>query len=112
MTCSRILIARTILFTSIVCLAILGCERSAAQAPGDQGSIASPQRLSNPPEARSPVDLSAVNDPRTGKAAFSFRGREDPPVIRALPGEDIRLTYVNAMSTDSHESASTVHAAT
>ncbi|MGA8730581.1 MAG: multicopper oxidase domain-containing protein, partial [Terracidiphilus sp.] len=103
MTCSRILIARTILFTSIVCLAILGCERSAAQAPGDQGSIASPQRLSNPPEARSPVDLSAVNDPRTGKAAFSFRGREEPPVIRALPGEDIRLTYVNAMSTDSHE---------
>jgi FtsP/CotA-like multicopper oxidase with cupredoxin domain len=59
--------------------------------------------LSNPPEAQSSIVLTAINDPNTGKAAFSFEGRENPPVIRAAPGEDIRLTYVNAMSTDSHE---------
>jgi suppressor of ftsI len=59
--------------------------------------------LSNPPDARSPLILKAVNDPQTGKGAFSFDGREDPPVIRARPGEDIRLTYINAMSTHSGE---------
>jgi FtsP/CotA-like multicopper oxidase with cupredoxin domain len=57
----------------------------------------------DPPEARSPVSLKAINDPHTGKAAFSFNGREDPPVIRANPGEDIHLTYTNAMSTHSQE---------
>jgi len=35
--------------------------------------------------------------------AFSFNGREEPPVIRASPGEDIRLSYVNQMSADSKE---------
>ena len=59
--------------------------------------------MSDPPETRSPVSLKAINDPDTGKAAFSFNGREDPPVIRANPGEDIRLTYTNAMSTHSQE---------
>ena len=62
-----------------------------------------PVTVSDPPEARSPVSLKAINDPETGKAAFSFNGREDPPVIRASPGEDIRLTYTNAMSTHSQE---------
>jgi FtsP/CotA-like multicopper oxidase with cupredoxin domain len=65
--------------------------------------IASSPIVSDPPEARSPIVLTAVNDPHTGKAAFSYNGREDPPVIRAEPGENIRLTYVNAMSTDSQE---------
>jgi FtsP/CotA-like multicopper oxidase with cupredoxin domain len=59
--------------------------------------------VSDPPEAHSPLVLTAVNDPQTGKAAFSYDGREDPPVIRANPGEDIRLTYINEMSTHSHE---------
>ena len=59
--------------------------------------------VSNPPDARSPLILKAVNDPQTGKGAFSFDGREDPPVIRARPGEDIRLTYTNGMSTHSGE---------
>jgi FtsP/CotA-like multicopper oxidase with cupredoxin domain len=62
-----------------------------------------PSLLSNPPEARSPIILTAINDAHTGKAAFLFQGRENPPVIRASPGEDIRLTYVNAMSPNSHE---------
>jgi FtsP/CotA-like multicopper oxidase with cupredoxin domain len=59
--------------------------------------------LSDPPSTRSPLVLTAVNDPHTGKAAFSFDGREDAPVIRVKPGAPIRLTYVNAMSTHSRE---------
>jgi suppressor of ftsI len=62
-----------------------------------------PVLVSDPPETRSPVSLKAINDPETGKAAFSFHEREDPPVIRANPGEDIHLTYTNAMSTHSQE---------
>jgi FtsP/CotA-like multicopper oxidase with cupredoxin domain len=91
------------LLTCFFCHAMLGCVTVAAQGGSAPGTIASPPLLSNPPEARSPVVLTAVNDPRTGKAAFLFKGREDPPVIRAAPGEEIRLTYVNAMSTDSRE---------
>lgn len=48
--------------------------------------------LSNPPEARSFIVLTAINDPHTEKMAFSFNWREDSSVIRATPGEDIRLT--------------------
>jgi suppressor of ftsI len=59
--------------------------------------------LSNPPEARSPIVLTAINDSQTGKAAFSFNGREDPPSFERAPEKNIRLTYENAMSTDSHE---------
>jgi FtsP/CotA-like multicopper oxidase with cupredoxin domain len=82
---------------------MLECVRLTAQAIAAPALIASAPVLSNPPEARSPMILSAINDPDTGKAAFSFNGHEDPPVIRAVPGEDIRLTYVNAMARDSHE---------
>ncbi len=56
-----------------------------------------------PPDARSPVRLSAINDPRTGLASIGFRGGEDPPVIRAEPGQIIKITYVNEMSKDSKE---------
>jgi len=91
------------LLTCLFCGAVLGCVTVAAQAGPAAGTIASPPLFSNPPEARSPVVLTAINDPHTGRGAFSFNGREDPPVIRAKPGEDIRLTYVNAMSTDAHE---------
>jgi suppressor of ftsI len=87
---------------SITC-AMSSSMRLTAQAVTAPGSVASPPLLSNMPEARSPFVLTAVNDPHTGKAAFSFNGHEDPPVIRTAPGEDIRLTYVNAMAKDSHE---------
>jgi len=59
--------------------------------------------FSNPPEAHSPIALAAINDPKTGKAAFWFEGREASPGIRAMPGEDIRITYVNATSDHSQE---------
>jgi suppressor of ftsI len=74
-----------------------------AQSPISGGEVSQPSLLSDPPETRSPFVLRAINDPDTGKAAFSFAGQEDPPVIRARPGEDIRLTYINGMSTHSQE---------
>jgi suppressor of ftsI len=83
--------------TFLACLACLFCGgHLEAQGP-------KPVLLADPPEARSPVSLKAINDPHTGKAAFSYEGREDPPVIRAHPGEDLHLTYTNAMSTHSQE---------
>jgi suppressor of ftsI len=74
-----------------------------AQSPVPGTDASRPPLLSDPPETRSPFVLRAINDPDTGKAAFSFAGRENPPVIRARPGEDIRLTYINEMSTHSQE---------
>jgi FtsP/CotA-like multicopper oxidase with cupredoxin domain len=55
------------------------------------------------PEATSPVALSAVNDPVTGKSAFSFDGKEIPPVIRSAPGSKIQIEYLNKMSRSSKE---------
>ncbi len=103
MVSSRTSMVRTISFVCGMCIAIFGSMRTAAQGPTASGENSTPPLLSNPPEARSPIVLSAINDPNTGRAAFSFNGREDAPVIHANPGEDIRLTYVNAMSTNSHE---------
>jgi len=103
MISSRTSTVGTMSFACVLCLAMCGSRRLSAQAVATPGSADSQPLLSNPPEARSPIDLTAVNDPDTGKAAFLFKGREDPPVIRAVPGEDIRISYVNAMATDSHE---------
>jgi len=64
---------------------------------------ASSRDLPQPPEVRRPFVLDAVNDPTTGKAAFSFRGREIPPVIRTKPGGHIRVDYANRMSSKSTE---------
>ena len=95
--------ARRNSITWLTCFAILGSMRLEAQVVAASTQNLSPAIISNPPEARSPIVLTAINDPQSGKAAFSFNGREDPPVIRAAPGENIQLKYVNAMSTDSHE---------
>src|SRR6202140_4225300 len=59
--------------------------------------------LSELPEAKSPFTLFAENNPVTGKSAFSFDGKEIPPVIRSSPGSKIKLEYLNRMSTDSKE---------
>ena len=90
----------------LACVTCLGLFCGVQLEAGDRLSpvnASKPVLVSDPPEIRSPVSLKAINDPETGKAAFSFHGREDPPVIRANPGEDIRLTYTNAMSTHSQE---------
>jgi suppressor of ftsI len=64
------------------------------------------QTITDPPTAQSPIELSAVTD-STGRAAFSFEGKQDPPVIRASPGDSIRLTYRNEMSPTIHGKCAT-----
>jgi suppressor of ftsI len=56
------------------------------------------QIVTDPPTAHSPITLSAINDPVTGRTAFSFEGEQEPPVIRARPGDSVRITYRNEMS--------------
>ena len=81
----RTLNANSSLFARLTCFALLGSLPLVAQIAATQSQTAPPQPLSEPPEARSPIVLTAINDPDTGKAAFSFQGREDPLVIRANP---------------------------
>jgi suppressor of ftsI len=87
----------------LACLSLLCCIQMRAQSTLKPVKVSQQVLLSDPPSTRSPLLLTAVNDPHTGKAAFSFDGREDAPVIRGRPGELIRLTYVNAMSPHSRE---------
>jgi suppressor of ftsI len=90
-------------FMCVMCIGLFCSAQQEAQNPIGPMTASKAVLLPDPPEARSPVSLKAINDPRTGKSAFLFDGRETPPVIRARPGEDIRLTYTNAMSTHSQE---------
>jgi hypothetical protein len=87
----------------VTCLGLFYGVQLEAGGPSSAIAVSKPVLVSDPPETRSPVSLKAINDPTTGKAAFTFNGREDPPVIRANPGEDIHLSYTNAMSTHSQE---------
>src|ERR1700691_196388 len=87
----------------VTCLGLFNGVQLEAGGPSSAITVSKPVLVSDPPETRSPVSLKAINDPHNGKAAFSFNGREDPPVIRANPGEDVHLTYTNAMSTHSQE---------
>jgi suppressor of ftsI len=87
----------------VTCLTLFGYVELAAQAPLTSAKVSRPVLLSDPTPTRSPVLLKAVNDPHTGKGAFWFDGREDAPAIRIKPGEDMRLTYMNVMSTHSQE---------
>jgi len=65
------------------------------------------QIVTDPPEAHSPVTLLAVSDRESGRMAFAFAGKEQAPVLRALPGESIRITYTNAMAPTSTEKCAT-----
>jgi suppressor of ftsI len=65
------------------------------------------QIVADPPTAHSPIRLSAVSDPTTGRSAFSFEGKHEPPVIRAVPGDSIRITYRNEMSSTTHSKCAT-----
>jgi len=55
------------------------------------------------PEVKSPFTLLAVNDPDTGKSSFSYGGKDVAPVIRAMPGTQIRIDYVNRLAPHSNE---------
>jgi FtsP/CotA-like multicopper oxidase with cupredoxin domain len=74
----------------------------AAQAQGISRDDKRAQ-LPNLPEATSRLTLLAVNDPVTGKSAFSFEGKEIPPLIRSSPGSTIEIEYLNRMSRNSKE---------
>ena len=84
---------------TLAAVSLIGAFALQAQTPGPKERT----QLPTPPVARSPFVLEAVTDPATGKSAFSFAGKEVPPVIRAAPGEQIRLEYRNRMSTTSQE---------
>jgi suppressor of ftsI len=89
-----------------VCAAIWGavalCGLSNASRALEAASQATP--VLDPPAARSPVVLDAVNDRETGRAAFRFQGEESPPVIMAYPGETLTIVYRNEMASHSGES--------
>ncbi len=55
------------------------------------------------PEVKSPFTLLAVNSPDTGKSSFSYAGKEVAPVVRATPGSQIKIDYVNRMAAHSNE---------
>lgn len=88
-------------------IAAPACLQMAAQTDGASAQPDSARALAEPPEVRSPVVLTAINDPATGKTAFLFNGSEEPPVIRAAPGQHLRVTYINKM--DKHSQEQCVH---
>jgi hypothetical protein len=100
MATTRQTVASGSVFAGLICWGLLCDGHLLAQGPATGTNVLSSPLLSNPPEACSPVILTAINDPQTGKAAFLFDGREDPPVIQASPGEkyssDIHERDVNA----------------
>src|SRR6267143_1913102 len=75
-----------------VFLAALGCAQTVS--------------LPEPPQARATnhgvsLTLRAVNE--NGRDAFAFNGRTVPPVIRAFPGDVLRIDYVNDLPAQSSE---------
>jgi suppressor of ftsI len=62
--------------------------------------------LPQPPQVRAKnhvvsVTLHAVNE--NGKDAFAFNGKTVPPVIRASPGDILKITYINDLPSKSSE---------
>ena len=91
----------TILFLASVTLAeniCFGQQRASSDAAFGTG-----QTLPTEPVARSPLTLEAVTDKNDVKNSFRYKSREIPPVIRAYPGETVRIRYVNRMSPHSKE---------
>jgi suppressor of ftsI len=85
-------------FAVLLCLSIHPKLQAQPSGPSSGGVT-----LPTLPEVRRPFVLDAVSDPKSGESAFSFEGREIPPIIRAKPGGQIRVEYVNRMSTKSTE---------
>jgi hypothetical protein len=62
--------ARKHSFTFAMCLAVIGGMPSTTAVVLAQSKIASRPLLSSPPEARSPIVLTAVNDSQTARRPF------------------------------------------
>jgi|SRR5579864_5411919 len=61
------------------------------------------QVVADPPEVSGPFTLVATYDSATGRNAFAYNGSTVPPVIRVLPGDVIKLHYVNNLPIQSDE---------
>jgi FtsP/CotA-like multicopper oxidase with cupredoxin domain len=94
-TLIRYSICRRLILTALLMPASLHLSAQSGQVQGTE--------LPANPETRSPVVLSAVTDPVTGKSAFSFQSHEIPPVIRAAPGTRMDIRFENHMSANSSE---------
>jgi FtsP/CotA-like multicopper oxidase with cupredoxin domain len=55
------------------------------------------------PEVNTPVTLTAVSDPLTGKSGFRYRGDNIPPVMRVPPGSSLKVEYKNELAAQSKE---------
>jgi FtsP/CotA-like multicopper oxidase with cupredoxin domain len=55
------------------------------------------------PQTSTPVMLTAVSDPVTGKSEFRYRGNNTPPVIRVQPGSTLNMEYKNELAARSKE---------
>jgi FtsP/CotA-like multicopper oxidase with cupredoxin domain len=55
------------------------------------------------PEVNTPVTLTAVSDPVTGKSGFRYRGDNIPPVMRVPPGSSLKVEYKNELAAQSKE---------
>lgn len=88
---------------AVISSVAVGILLSPLQAHGQNSPIPIGVPLPREPEAHSPLILKAVSDPVAQKNAFSYEGALIPPVIRSSPGAQIRIDYVDEMSTDSKE---------
>ena len=55
------------------------------------------------PQAITPVMLTAVTSPVSGKSEFRYQGNNIPPVIRVLPGSVLNVNYKNDLAAQSTE---------
>src|SRR6266576_1748246 len=81
------------LLIGVVCLSAFSCAQGVS--------------LPQPPQVRAKnhvvsVTLHAVNE--NGKDAFAFNGKTVAPVIRASPGDVLKITYINDLPSKSPES--------
>src|ERR1700738_1212216 len=94
-------VARSFAREAIVTPSFVVCGLLAYAQDGTQFGKGVP--LPEIPEVKSPFTLLAVNDSVTGKSSFSYAGKEVAPVVRATPGSQIRINYVNSMTSHSNE---------
>jgi suppressor of ftsI len=70
---------------------------------GTASLVAQDATLPELPQVNGPFTLSAVTDSASGKSQFRYNGKNVPPTIRVRPGQDIRVEYVNGLSSVSKE---------
>ena len=65
--------------------------------------LAQQNLVTDPPEARTALTLTAVYDDQAEHNAFSYAGKTEPPLIRVSPGGTIQVRYVNNLPVRSNE---------